>query len=129
MQLPNGFAITSFLADADRGIFFLGSRQGALACYELATCRMIGVWRRIHDEESVRSIRLHGVQTQRYSTEIMTTGRDSVYKILKINIPDKFEGSLPVDVVDGYFEGVEMQVMHRTLLNRGWLEGVAFHFK
>jgi len=78
----------------------------------------------VHDEESVRSIRLHKVVVNNHSTEVMTTGRDSVYKILRIRLPAKFCGSLAADVVDGWLDGVEMQVVHRSLLNRGWLEGV-----
>ena len=129
IRLAKGFDVTSFLADPDHGVFFLGSRQGALACYDLPSSRLMGVWRRIHGEESVRSIRLHGIQKDQYSTEIMTTGRDSVFKILKITVPDVLEGELPLDVVDGYLAGVRMQIVHRSLLHRGWLEGVSSSFK
>jgi hypothetical protein len=122
VQLPNGFDVTSFAADIDRGVFFVGSRQGAMACYETNTCKLVGVWRRIHSEESVRSIRI--LRLQSGWTELMTTGRDSSYKIIKITFPDTLCGSLPADIVSGGVDGVHMQVMHCTTLNRGWLEGV-----
>jgi hypothetical protein len=124
-MLPSGFEITSFLADPRRGVFFLGSRQGALACYDLSSAKLVGIWRRIHDDESVRSIQLHHTShSSRFYTEIFTTGRNCAYQILGITIPDRFEGELPADIVRGSLPGVEMQYIHRSDLNRGWLEGV-----
>src|SRR5271167_375320 len=73
-DLPSGFEVTSFLADHFRGVFFLGSRQGALACYYLShEATLIGVWRRIHDHESVRSIQLlEKDRPSRAYTELLT---------------------------------------------------------
>jgi hypothetical protein len=122
MNLPSGFEVTSFLADPENGIFLLGSRQGALACYSLSSSTLIGIWRRIHDQESVRSIRLH--KTSPRSTEILTTGRNWAYNILRIQLPEDINGELPDDIIDGSINGVELQYIHRSNLNRGWLEGV-----
>ena len=55
----------------------------------------------------------------------MTTSRDWAYQILRITVPEHGPvGVLPADVVDGCLEGVEMQCVSRSELNRGWLEGV-----
>jgi hypothetical protein len=131
-ELPSGFEVTSFLADHLRGVFFLGSRQGALACYYLSHgATLIGVWRRIHDHESVRSIQL--LQKDRPSrayTELLTTGRNGAYQIIRISFSEKyystFGSAVPLhpDTVDGCLKGIEMQYVHRSNLNRGWLEGV-----
>ena len=127
VTLPSGFEITSFLADPPRKVFFLGSRQGALACYELSSAKLVGIWRRIHDDESVRSIELHDTGSSvPYYTEIRTTGRNCAYQILGISLPDQFDGDLPTDIIKGSLEGVDIQYIHRSNLNRGWLEGV-FH--
>ena len=125
MTLPSGFEVTSFLADPLRKVFFLGSRQGALACYELSSVKLVGLWRRIHDDESVRSIKLHDTTSVSQScTEIRTTGRNFAYLILGISLPDNFEGDLPADIIKGGLDGVGMKYIHRSNLNRGWLESV-----
>jgi hypothetical protein len=54
----------------------------------------------------------------------MTAGRDWMYQILRICLPTQIVGMLPYDSVDASLEGVSMQIVHRTPLNRGWLEGV-----
>ena len=131
VTLPSGFEVTSFLADPLRKVFFLGSRQGALACYELSSAKLVGLWRRIHDDESVRSIKLNDTTAISPSyTELRTTGRNCAYLILGISLPDKFEGDLPAHVIKGSLEGVAMKYIHRNHLNRGWLESVhpcSFH--
>jgi hypothetical protein len=123
IQLPNGFEVTAFLPDPHRCVFYLGSRQGALACYEIQSCKLIGVWRRIHDHEGVRSIQLTNNNSSNYA-EILTAGRNSAYQFLRILFPEHLKGSLRDDVIDGSLPGVELQVTHRSNLNRGWLEGV-----
>jgi hypothetical protein len=123
--LPTGFEVTSFLTVPDTGVFYLGSRQGALACYQISSAKLLGIWRRVHDHESIRSIKLHRhVTTPKRSTEVRTTGRDWAWQILKITIPEQVDKSLLANVVDGTIDGVEMQCMHQSNLNRGWLEGV-----
>ena len=124
-MLPFGFEVTAFLAEPGSGVFFLGSRQGALACYELITAKLVGIWRRIHDQEGVRSVRLHRyIETPTPCIEIMTTGRNGVYQIMRILVPEEFIGEMQPDVVDGSLDGVVMQFFHRCNLNQGWLEGV-----
>jgi len=54
----------------------------------------------------------------------MTAGRDWTYQLQRITLPPKVLGTLPDDVVDDALEGVSMQIIHRTRLNHGWLEGV-----
>lgn len=118
--------MTAFLSDPDRGVFYLGSRQGAIACYELSKAKLIGVWRRIHDQESVRSIKLNDSHKDSSTyTEILTTGRNDAYRILRVSFPAQFIGSLPPDIITGSLEGVALQDVHRCYLSRGWLEGVS----
>lgn len=134
VNLPFGFDVTTFAVDPEHAIFFLGSRQGALACYaqsslgtndfNVATVRLIGSLRRIHDHEGVRSMRLHRSCTSPKYSEILTTGRNGVYQILRINLPDILSGELSTSVVDGTIDGVTISFIHRSILNRGWLEGV-----
>jgi hypothetical protein len=118
--------VTAFQADPERRVFFLGSRQGALACYEISSAKLVGVWRRIHEEESVRSIQtieLAGKSTS--DTEILTTGRNGAYRVIKLSFPKHFKDTLPKDVVNGSLEGVKMYSVHKSSLNRGWIEGVS----
>lgn len=127
MKLPTGFEIASFLADPEHHVFFLGSRQGALACYELGSARLVGVWRRVHDQNGLGSITPHNSALKPLNvTEILTTGRDWAYKILQITLPESlsFEGELSPDTVDGALTGVSIECVHRSVLNGGWLEGV-----
>lgn len=142
VELPSGFEVTSFLADWRHKLFFLGSRQGALACFYISfetelidssfEAKLIGVWRRIHDHESVRSIQLHGKNNSKVYTEILTTGRNGAYQIIRIifseHLYDALRSALPLDTdtVDGSLKGIEMQYVHRSNLNRGWIEGVWF---
>ena len=117
--------MTAFLSDPVRRVFFLGSRQGALACYEIASAKLVGIWRRIHNEEGVRSIQILDPANNSTSwTEILTTGRNCAYQIFKLSFPVYFKGALPRDVVSGSLEGIQMQCVHKSILNRGWLEGV-----
>jgi len=99
-----------------------------MACYALSTANLIGVWRRVHDHEGVRSIRLHKefIEAPTSYVEIITTGRNCTYQILRILFPEEqeFIGELPPNVVDGWLAGVELQVVHRCSSNRGWIEGV-----
>ena len=125
IQIPSGFDITTFLPDRDRNIFFLGSRQGALACYDLSSAKMLGVWRRIHDQEGVRSIKLE--QSRKLSstyTEILTTGRNCAYRIIGISVPKQFKAFLFPDTIDGEVEGLQLHPIQNNICNRGWLEGV-----
>jgi hypothetical protein len=133
LALPSGFEVTSFLADYGCGVFFLGSRQGALACYSIAlsdSIKLIGVWRRIHDHESIRSIELYGKRTTNVYAEILTTGRDGTYQILRIsfpeNLPDTLKHAEPLnsDTIDGSLSGIELTKLHRSNLNLAWIEGV-----
>jgi hypothetical protein len=125
IQIPSGFDITTFLPDPERGIFFLGSRQGALACYELSSAQLVGLWRRIHDHEGVRSIRLHHANKLSSSyTEIITAGRNCAYRILGISVPGAFKEYLSADIASGSVDGVQLHQIHKNILNRGWLEGV-----
>jgi hypothetical protein len=135
LPLPSGFETTAWLADLDgRGeirAIFLGSRQGALAFYKpvyrQSKCegfKLYGIWRGIHDHEAVRSIRLHKPWENLATTEIMTTGRNGAYQVLKIGASEQVKDCLPGDVVDGCLPGVTMQILQRMYLNRGWLEGV-----
>jgi hypothetical protein len=129
VELPFGFEPSAFLADGDNGIFFLGSRQGALACYEIASAHLIGVWRHIHDREGVRSIRSHKPPTKTLRcTEILTAGRNWAYQVLRITLPEHLSGNLPTDTVTDSVTGVNMRCVHRSHLNRGWLEGVISRF-
>lgn len=129
LELPFGFEPTAFLADVDNGVFFLGSRQGALACYETRSGHLIGVWRHIHDREGVRGLQIHrSCYNTARCTEILTTGRNWAYQILKIILPQHLEGTLPTDVVSDSIEGVEMRCVHRSNLNRAWLEGVFAYY-
>ncbi len=134
VNLPFGFDVTTFAVDSDNAVFFLGSRQGALACYlhsssgsidfDGADVRLIASLRRIHDHEGVRSMRLYNSRTSPTFSEILTTGRNGVYQILRINLPDVMSGELAASVVDGTIDGVSISFIHRSILNRGWLEGV-----
>jgi len=127
VELPSGFEVTAFQADPERRVFFLGSRQGALACYKISPPQLVGIWRRIHGEEGVRSIQIVGPTDKSTSdTEILTTGRNGAYHIIKISFPEHFKDTLPKDVVKGSLEGVKMHFVHKSPLNRGWLEGVSF---
>jgi hypothetical protein len=127
VELPSGFEMTAFQADSERRVFFLGSRQGALACYEISSAKLVGVWRRVHGEEGVRSIQKIGPVGKSISyTEILTTGRNGVYRIIRLSFPEHFNDTLPKDVVNGSLEGVTMHFVHKSSLNRGWLEGVSF---
>jgi hypothetical protein len=128
VQLPTGFEVTAFLPDPVRSVFYLGSRQGALACYQLSTCKLIGIWRRIHDHEGVRSIQLSTPNNTSKYVEILTTGRNSAYQFLKISFPEHFKGSLSKDIIEDSLEGINLHIIHRSNLNRGWLEGVISHF-
>jgi hypothetical protein len=125
VQIPSGFDMTTFLPDLERGIFFLGSRQGALACYQLSTAKLIGLWRRIHDQEGVRSIKLH--RSNKLSstyTEILTTGRNCAYCITGVSVPKEIGKFVSPDAIDGAVQGVECRHIQKNNLNRGWLEGV-----
>ena len=125
IQIPSGFDVTTFLPDPERRIFFLGSRQGALACYELFSAKLVGLWRRIHDQEGVRSIKLHHSNKLSSSyTEILTAGRNCAYRIIGISVPQTFKECLPRDVVGGSVDGVQFRHIHKNILNHGWLEGV-----
>jgi hypothetical protein len=125
VELPFGFEPSAFLADDDNGIYFLGSRQGALACYETASAHLIGIWRHIHDREGVRSIRSHKLATKTLRcTEILTVGRDWAYQVLRITLPEHLIGSLPTNIVSDSVAGVDMRCVHHSHLNRGCLEGV-----
>ena len=129
VELPFGFEPSAFLVDGDNGIFCLGSRQGALACYEIASGHLIGVWRHIHDREGVRSIRFHKPPKKTLRcAEILTTGRNWAYQILKITLPEHLRGNLPTDVVSDSVAGVDMRCVHHSNLNRGWLEGVCSQY-
>ena len=117
-------------------MFFLGSRQGALACslqspirvndHDVASVRLVGSLRRVHDHEGIRSMRLHKTNPSPRYSEILTTGRNGEYQILRITLSDDIKGGeLPTDVVDGTIDGVLITYIHRSILNRGWLEGVS----
>jgi len=126
IQIPSGFDVTTFLPDRERNIFFLGSRQGALACYDLSSAKMVGLWRRIHDQEGVRSIKLQ--QSAKLSstyTEILTTGRNCAYRIIGISVPNQFKAFLSPDTIEGEAEGLQLHHIQKNIFNRGWLEGVS----
>lgn len=125
IQIPSGFDITTFLPDPERGIFFLGSRQGALACYDLSSAKLVGLWRRIHDQEGVRSIKLHHSNKVSSSyAEIVTAGRNCAYRIIGVAVPKAFNEYLAADIISGSVEGALLHPVHKNILNRGWLEGV-----
>ena len=92
--------------------------------FNAAAVHLIGSLRRIHDHEGVRSMRLHKSSASPKYSEILTTGRNGVYQILRITLPDVMYGELSTSVVDGTIDGVSISYIHRSTLNRGWLEGV-----
>ncbi|KIW98716.1 uncharacterized protein Z519_00378 [Cladophialophora bantiana CBS 173.52] len=102
LRVPETFIITSCCYDSSSGLLLLGSRAGALAVYSHVTAgsetsgepRCL---RHVHGTDSVTSISVLRQDPERFtrSIHVLTTGRDGIYAIHRVNWLSSGDGTGP----------------------------------
>ncbi|EXJ75868.1 uncharacterized protein A1O5_00375 [Cladophialophora psammophila CBS 110553] len=102
LRMPETFIITSCCYDSSSGLLLLGSRAGALAVYphvtaESETSGEPRCLRHAHGTDSVTSISILGQDPKPFtkSIHILTTGRDGIYAIHRVNWLSSGDGTGP----------------------------------
>lgn len=76
------FVVTSFCIDYATSLVILGSRNGAVAVYALATGALHGCWQGIHEADAVTSI------TSLSPSRVLTLGRNGGYCVLAFSLKE-----------------------------------------
>ncbi|KAL8950110.1 MAG: hypothetical protein Q9222_003837 [Ikaeria aurantiellina] len=126
LALPRPFVVTSACYIEETGIWVLGSRGGAIACYIVAKSPIdkamepCSIVEKLHGDETITVIQKLPQQDSSQATILLTSGRDGHYAVHEMSIVKNEEDQCHVD----------FQTVHRAMPPFGPnIEGAAIEQK